>query len=530
MSTYSEVGRKATPQTERADQRQVENSAGGFTFALDDEARLRRFLILGTEGGTYYAQARDLTIENVEVVERLARKDAPRTVDIIREVSIAGRAPKAQPALLALAIVASTADEAGRQAAFAVVPDVVRTGTHLFQFVTYLENFRGWGRGAKRAIANWYNDRTADDLAYQILKYRQREGWSHGDVLRLAHPKPKTPDHDGLYSWALGRPQAKTVPPIVTAFENAQHATPAEAMNLISGYGLSWEMLPDRLLGDRDVWGALLARSLPIGALIRQLPRLTNLGLTKGDTGKVITANLMSPELLRRGRIHPLNVLVALKTYESGRSARGVGTWTPERRVVDALDAAFYESFGNVEPTGKRTLLALDVSGSMTAAIAGMPISAREASAAMAMVTARVEDDWEAVGFTGDGGWSRSATALTPLSISPRQRMDDVLRTMSGLRFGTTDCALPMVWALKERRAFDTFVVYTDSETYAGSIHPHQALNEYRQKMGIDARLVVVGMTSTGFTIAYPHDVGMLDVVGFDTATPELIGNFARGL
>ena len=52
---------------------------------------------------------------------------------------------------------------------------------------------------------------------------------------------------------------------------------------------------------------------------------------------------------------------------------------------------------------------------------------------------------------------------------------------------------------------------------------------DYRRASGIDARLVVVGMVSNGFTIADPNDPGMLDVVGFDTATPQLISDFARG-
>ena len=72
-------------------------------------------------------------------------------------------------------------------------------------------------------------------------------------------------------------------------------------------------------------------------------------------------------------------------------------------------------------------------------------------------------------------------------------------------------------------------VVLTDSETWAGNIHPAQALAQYRQKMGIGARLVVIGMVSNGFSIADPNDGGMLDVVGFDTATPSIISDFVRG-
>ncbi len=73
----------------------------------------------------------------------------------------------------------------------------------------------------------------------------------------------------------------------------------------------------------------------------------------------------------------------------------------------------------------------------------------------------------------------------------------------------------------------DAFVIYTDSETWAGrNMHPVQALRAYRRQMGVAAKLIVVGMTSNGFTIADPNDAGMLDVVGFDTATPRLIADF----
>ncbi len=160
-----------------------------------------------------------------------------------------------------------------------------------------------------------------------------------------------------------------------------------------------------------------------------------------------------------------------------------------------------------------------------------MPLTCREASASLALVQMATEPESECVGFTSGGGgyWSRSS-ALTPLSISPRQRLDDAVQAVSGLPFGGTDCALPMLWAQQDGRRFDTFVVYTDSETWHGSTHPHQALRQYRDATGIAAKLIVVGMTATEFTIADPKDPGMLDVAGFDSAAPNLISEFSRGL
>jgi 60 kDa SS-A/Ro ribonucleoprotein len=95
--------------------------------------------------------------------------------------------------------------------------------------------------------------------------------------------------------------------------------------------------------------------------------------------------------------------------------------------------------------------------------------------------------------------------------------------------FGGTDCALPWLWALQEKREFDVVVAYTDSETWHGNIHPSQALERYRQTTGINARQVIVGMVSNGFSIADPNDAGSLDCVGFDTSTPQLISDFAAG-
>jgi 60 kDa SS-A/Ro ribonucleoprotein len=230
---------------------------------------------------------------------------------------------------------------------------------------------------------------------------------------------------------------------------------------------------------------------------------------------------------------------VALHTYQSGKGVRGSLRWEPVRQIVDALDTAFYLAFDNVIPTGKRMMLALDVSGSMMGPeIAGMPgITPRVAAAALAMTTARTEKEYIVTIFSASGKESMTLGAtgyfaqsgISSFDLSPRERLDDVLRRTNNLPFGGTDCALPMLYALERKLPVDAFVIYTDSETWAGTMHPSQALVQYREQMGIDAKLVVVGMTSNGFTIADPNDPGMLDVVGLSTDTPQVIGTFIGG-
>jgi len=263
---------------------------------------------------------------------------------------------------------------------------------------------------------------------------------------------------------------------------------------------------------------------MPMTALIRNLATLTRVGLLTpmSATTRRVTEQLMDESRLLKARVHPIAVLAALKTYAQGRGERGQHTWQPVPAVIDALDRAFYFSFGNVVPADKRWILALDVSGSMeSGAVAGVPgLTPRVASAAMALITAAKEPNYQMMGFS---------SSFVPLKITARQRLDDVVKTISGLPFSGTDCALPMLWAMKNKVEANVFVIYTDSETWHGQIHPAQALRQYREKTGIAARLVVVGMVSNGFTIADPNDAGMMDVVGFDTATPQLISDFAGG-
>ena len=522
MNYLRQISTRQTPQSEPLPG-QDPNNAGGHAWTVSPWERLQRFLILGSEGGTYYVGERDLTRENVDALGQCLGLDGPKAVGIIREVSESGRAPKNDPAIFALAYAMATGDVETRRAAEKALPAVCRTGTHLFHFAAFMEQFRGWGRIARRAVAQWY-EQPVEDLAYQMVKYRQRDGWSHRDLLRLAHPTPVSAEHDALFAWCAQGTYDKALPPIVDQFRFAQAAQyPATTARLLAEMpSLPREaLLPDHLTSP-EVWEQLLENGMPITALLRNLPTMTRLGLLPpmGGWTDRVCSQLTDSARLTSGRIHPLSVLVALMTYGSGRSARGSATWSPAPAVTDALDAAFYLAFGGVRPTGKRTYLALDVSGSMNwPEIASLPgVTPRVGSVAMALVTAAVEQSYYIAGFQ---------SSLVELGITNRTRLDDARRHVNGLSFGRTDCAAPMLDALDRRMEVDTFLVYTDSETWYGTIHPAQALRMYRERMGIDAKLVVVGMVSNGFSIADSADGGMLDVVGFDTAAPNVIAEFA---
>ena len=158
--------------TERANSRQVENNTGGYVYKADDEQRLTRFLVLGTDGGSYYTGQRDMTKQNVDFILDFIKRDEDAVIEIVTDVSVNARAPKNSTALFVLALVFVHGQN--KAAATDALLQVARTATHLFEFVGYLKSLGGLGRAKRRAMATWMTSKSPDQLAYQAVKYRSR--------------------------------------------------------------------------------------------------------------------------------------------------------------------------------------------------------------------------------------------------------------------------------------------------------------------------------------------------------------------
>eukprot|EP00043_Microstomoeca_roanoka_P028685 m.18968 g.18968 ORF g.18968 m.18968 type:complete len:618 (-) comp8596_c0_seq1:1148-3001(-) len=590
-------------QTERAREDQVLNHAGGYVFQVDDMVRALRFLILGTEGGTYYQKQQALSLENAKALKALV--DAGRgqeLVDLIRSVSVKGRAARQEPTLFALALCAKLGDEPTRHKAFQVLDEVCRIPTHLFMFLEFCVAFvqgKGFGRAQQRAIAQWYNNKAITNLAFTVTKYKQRNNWHHRDVLRLGHVKPVDAAHNAIYLYLTKGKEAfadqtlkedQAAARVLEFFAdleslNQPGRTIEQVMAMVEKHQLAREHVPTQFLQYPKLWLTMLPK-MPLTAMIRNLATMSRIGVLPGitvgqawqppsprvthsrraskvakkhsslhdvakqmgeakqqdekqakqeakrkekqltpqqqqDAKALVCKKLNDRDALRKARIHPYNVLLALHTYKSGHGFLSRASWTPDKDVVAALDAAFEASFANVEPTGQRYMLALDVSGSMTSRMRNGPLSVRVAASAMAVITLRTEEHVSVVAFSDE---------LMPLDIPRGASVQDVVKMTEDLPFSATDCALPMLYAMEREMDVDVFVVYTDNETYFGSVHPYQALCNYRKAMSKpEAKLIVVGMTSTQFTIADPKDPFMMDVVGFDADAPLMMAAFARG-
>ena len=587
----------------------------------------------------------------------------------------------------------------------------------------------GIGRGIRRVFGEYFYSRTGVEIANLMTKYQNREGWNIKDVLKLIHIDPKRMKDDGgrlaiehvfktkeefapilaaapptaeptktllnaikeIHTIAE-RPLKPATNPSLAGLSNYQYAEELNRIvHLINTVGLCREQLPSQLFKYRKVWEALLlskgangkGKGMPLTALIRNLGKLTTAEIGIIAPFSTIALQSLTPTVkhicdritdaadIKRTRLHPYTILVAMMTYKKGHGDKGGLTWSPNTHIIEALDKAFKLAFQNITPTGKRIKIALDVSGSMSSAYCtGSPVvSCAVGSVAMMMMTLYVENQhrlklatansapdlpsaaataaataaaaqqlaeamkWKTTqlpdgrtlyehsetkqcqfhkpqGVQPHNGASASASAsasapssrrptlaeykatkkylghpdaepprpsfggyyssptpaylpelypgsaipsnvsicafsntlteltnvivgymdatIDPATGLPTMTIDDALKLVE-LPFSATDCSLPMVRALENKERVDAFVIYTDSETYMGKIHPQAALEQYRAATGIDAKLIVVGMTSNCLTIADPKDLNTLNLAGFDTATPRLINDFISG-
>jgi 60 kDa SS-A/Ro ribonucleoprotein len=373
------------------------------TFAIDDAKRLLRFLVLGSESGTYSAAPLEHTAENLEALLRMLKGGrGEEAVGIIKAVSVAGRAAKQAATMSALAVCAQLGDTPTRQSAYSALPAVCRTPTHLFEFVERAEaaaqGSTGWGRARRRAISGWYVHRRPEALAEALTKYRQRNGWSHRDVLRLCHAKPLSKAHELLFMYAVkgidetrcrygqaaeaeqaageaalcGRVLAyleaveaakalNTAVAVDEEVDSAQSRAAETCAALIAKHKLRREHIPSRLLNESTVWEALL-EGMPLTALVRNLGKISSLGMldTRAADGDAnpqafvreteICARLGDAAALKSARVHPFSLLLAKATYSMGHGHKGGLEWPVSAEVCEALGTSFELSLAGLPP------------------------------------------------------------------------------------------------------------------------------------------------------------------------------------
>ncbi len=525
MMNYKFFVKNQTPQTQPIPGRETEmvpGRSGGWMFKADIWNVLRRCLLIGTAQNTYYAGKHELTIEFVEILKQAIALNPNQVATEILYASD-GRAINNSAPLFALVLLSMDNSQEAKQAFGEIFLQVVRTGSHFYEWLGYTKAMRGFGKIVREAGKAWFSRDNVQELAYQLLKYQQRQGFSHRDALRLFHVKPITETHNQLFKWVMHG--WDKLPSKIPAEPLAQiwwyewlKRHPEKTHEAIAKGRLTHEMAAPVGKMDQKAW-QLLFNEMPIGAMLRNLGSLTQLEVltTHHQSNlKRIAKLLNSREHLQKGRIHPIDILKAIKTYQSGGElGRSKKTWQPIRQIIDILEKALELAFDVLPPTGKTFLHAVDISGSMSFnTVSSIGLTCCEIATVMALATAKAEKNYVIRGF---------ATDFRDLKITAQDSFSQAIAKASNQNFGGTDASVAYDWAIKTKFKADLFCFWTDCESWAGKKHPSQALAEYRHKINPHAKAIYIALAPYNISLVDPKDPKSWDIAGFDPGTPRLI-------
>nr|XP_020507882.1 60 kDa SS-A/Ro ribonucleoprotein [Labrus bergylta]XP_020507890.1 60 kDa SS-A/Ro ribonucleoprotein [Labrus bergylta] len=525
---------------------QNSTGGGGCPWEVTDKARLCRFLCYGSEGDAYTAREEgQVSMEGAGALLSLLQDGrGAEVVEEIKRFSQDGHAVRPGPTFFALALCSQHSELKTRQAAFKAVKEVCRDPAHLFSFIQNKKELKEgmkcgiWGRALRKAVSDWYNEQDAMSLAAAVTKCKQREGWTHQDLLRLSHTKPANEaialiskyvtkgwkEVQAAYSDKENSEEVVKVLLYLEVVEKVKHSCDeTEVINLIEEHKLEREQLLTEHLKSKQVWRSLL-KEMPLQSVLRILGKMTSNKVLEPGSSEVqaVCDRIQSETELKKAQLHPFSILLTSENYKRGQGFQGKTKWEPDSSILKAMDSAFYKSFMNVEPLGKRFVVAVDVSTSLSSIVPGTSISTAVAAAAIAMIFARTEADTDVLAY--------SEGAVVPCSFSADMTLSQATVELVKIPSGSTDCTLPIAWATENGKAVDVFIILTNNPLWMFTASPVETLKKHRQKSGANSKLVMCGLTSIGHGIADTEDRGLLSVCGFDLGALSVIRNLAQDL
>lgn len=547
------ISTKRTPQTQPligADQ--IQMKSGGFAFRSSVEQIATRFLMTGTLGGTYYAGERELTESATNAIVRLlaVKESGLKLVELTANLSETNRLSRNDTAIFVLALAASSVDPAVRTAALAALPRVVRQASDLASFWVTVRDHRGEGRALRRAISNWYSNLNFRSLVHQLIKYRERRGWTTRDIWRRSHLLSFSNNFDAnwqiLAQWVFegeegalvkNFAQQESIPdthPLAQlwAFLAAHRAlglaeddveNEARVGGLVTKYSLVPEMIPNKYMKSRFVVRQLL-RQMPLRRLLRELRRLSSLNVFGNEDDRTyILETLQDEALIRKAFIHPLDFFTAWQAFRTSLTG-----YSQENALSSALEKGMIASYKNiplyVDKNGNplKAAIFLDISGSMASCnLSGSTtITAQDAGVMLSTMLIRAFKDYVFRPFS-DTIHHKSGNVPSNFSFS------QFLNMIRYLPHGGTDVAAPLQWILDTNQKFDVVIVITDNESWAGSAHPQQVWKQYQQRYP-QAKLVYAGMAFGVAQLNDPSDESQMITAGLDAGLLNVIDAFLK--
>ncbi|XP_015596736.1 60 kDa SS-A/Ro ribonucleoprotein [Cephus cinctus] len=544
------------------------------------ELRLSRYLYIGKEylnyqSGNWFAHNYYEVNKVPSIIElAMSKKKHEYVVELIQKAFQSNLVPNPETLVFALAVcVKQDKCESLRTKAYNLVSYICAKPQHFFLFIkfvselskTELKKSGGWGHGLKNAVCKWYTKTNSLDLAEKVTQYRGKYGWTHKDIIKLSHIRPTTAVGFNfilkyiMYGLETAKKEASCqtknkVPTFtcvqsileyiedVEAFKHCEDEHCAAA--LIEKQKLQLEHVPSHLIKSEEVWNSLIPL-MDLSTLLNNLQRIHNMKMLKPNSLTVakIIDEITNEENIKKAKIHPIAVLIALRNYESSgrplsyekRKVREEAKKPlppppkPNQTIVEALNKMLNLSWANVNNSTKRYMITINVSKSMleNKTWHNGNINPVEAGCIIALSLSRSSPSVVIATYNNN--------TVQEVDIPKTATLPDVMKLLVEAQHGNVRLSSPITWAMSQKREIDVFINVV--EQIDPKVEPQESYNsrnaieDYRNEMSIsNAKLINCAMCSPKVPRHKHEDPNILTTCGFDIGVPMVIEAFVESL
>lgn len=453
----------------------VVNAAGGLAYKLTDEHALAQYALTGTFGDSFYVSAR---VQLDEMLKLCAKVDN----EFIAQLALYARTQgymKDTPVFL-LAYLSNT-DYPKLSNLFKLL---ITEGGSLRTYVQIIRSGqtgrKSLGHRLKRLCGEFLN--TASERT--LLNASIGNDPSLVDVLKMVHVHPSEPWRRALFGWLMGKEfNPRDLPQACKDYDEFKSKGINEGQILPNVPFLMLSSLPLNV----DQWKYLVTR-MSWKQVLKNLNTFTRKELFKDEEVVLLVA-----EALRKvpDRTMPYEVLAAYIATKGN---------VPQL-ITDALHDVMLKVVSNVPDLNGRTLLACDISMSMSWSITGDRSTASSAVRCVdvaALMTSALLSRNKGAGVI----------AFNQQGYNAGQHMQETdiftnTKLLSDMVGGGTDCSIPFQILIANNLVVDTVIMFSDNESwitdqgYGRSALQSPTLrywNEYK-KIAPNCKLICIDIT-----------------------------------
>lgn len=480
------------------------NEAGAPAYSLTSEQALAQLAVTGCLNGTFYATAQD----QLKAVLQLADECEPEFVAKIAVYSRHQGCMKDMPALLC-AVLAVRDGELLQK----VFGRVIDNGKMLRNFVQIVRSGavgrKSLGTMPRRLVRQWIAERSMEQLFHASLGQKP----SLRDVIRMVHPKPNDAQRANFYAYLIGKPFDRELLPDevrqLEMFKNDEASLPNINFQFLSALPLTtaqWQVI-----AQRANWTTLRMN-------LNTFQRHGVFGCD--ETTMLIAERLADPDRVIKAKAFPYQIMTTLLNINDNAPVV----------LRDALEQAMEIATANVPAMPGRTVVAIDISGSMHAPVTGYRMGSTstttclDAAAVLAAAVLRRNPDATVMPFH---------TKVSRVKLDPQESIVSTASRLRELPSGGTDCSVVLKELNRKRERADTVIFFSDNESWIDASRHRGStgmLKEWRQFKVRNPKAQLVCIDIQPYTtVQAPIADDVTHVGGFSDQVFEVLRSITAG-